>query len=137
MRYARTCLLFFRRPLPNRHQYHRSRRLHHKLWLQRPMAARNHYRHLQYDSYEPFRLQNQYADRETGLHYNFFRYYKPECGRFINQDLIGLAGGSNLYWALQNSQMWADPLGLSSKKSPGTCNDPCAGQNPAGEAAGW
>ena len=48
-----------------------------------------------------------------------------------------MAGGSNLYWALQNSQMWADPLGLSSKKSPGTCNDPCAGQDPAGEAAGW
>ena len=64
-------------------------------------------------------------------------YYEPECGRFINQDPIGLAGGSNLYWALQNSQMWADPLGLSSKKSPGTCNDPCAGQDPAGEAAGW
>ncbi|WP_197720840.1 RHS repeat-associated core domain-containing protein [Rothia aeria] len=82
-------------------------------------------------------MQNQYADREAGLHYNFFRYYKPECGRFINQDPIGLAGGSNLYWALQNSQMWADPLGLSSKKSPGTCNDPCAGQDPAGEAAGW
>ena len=74
-------------------------------------------------AYQPFRLQNQYADRETGLHYNFFRYYEPECGRFINQDPIGLAGGSNLYWALQNSQMWADPLGLSSKKSPGTCNE--------------
>ena len=26
--------------------------LHHKLRLQRPMAARNHYRRLQYDSYE-------------------------------------------------------------------------------------
>ena len=88
-------------------------------------------------AYQPFRLQNQYADRETGLHYNFFRYYEPECGRFINQDSIGLAGVSNLYWALQNSQMWADPLGLSSKKSPGTCNDPCAGQDPASEAAGW
>ena len=24
------------------------------------------------------RLQNQYADRETGLHYNFFRYYEPD-----------------------------------------------------------
>ena len=43
----------FRRPLPNRHQYHRSRRLHHQLRLQRPMAARNHYRYLQYDSYDP------------------------------------------------------------------------------------
>ncbi|EGQ77031.1 RHS family protein, partial [Neisseria macacae ATCC 33926] len=26
-------------------------------------------------AYQPFRLQNQYADRETGLHYNLFRYY--------------------------------------------------------------
>ena len=37
-------------------------------------------------AYQPFRLQNQYADRETGLHYNFFRYYKPEAGRFVNQE---------------------------------------------------
>ena len=37
-------------------------------------------------SYHPFRLQNQYADRQTGLHYNFFRYYKPEAGRFVNQE---------------------------------------------------
>ena len=25
-------------------------------------------------AYHPFRLQNQYYDSETGLHYNFFRY---------------------------------------------------------------
>ena len=48
-------------------------------------------------AYQPFRLQNQYADRETGLHYNFFRYYEPDAGRFVNQDPIGLEGGSNLY----------------------------------------
>ena len=40
---------------------------------------------------------DQYADRETGLHYNFFRYYKPDAGRFVNQDPIGLWGGENLY----------------------------------------
>ncbi|MGN6921729.1 RHS domain-containing protein, partial [Neisseria sp. P0017.S008] len=28
-------------------------------------------------AYQPFRLQNQYDDLETGLHYNFFRYYEP------------------------------------------------------------
>ena len=44
-------------------------------------------------AYQPFRLQNQYADRETGLHYNFFRYYEPDAGRFVNQDPIGLKGG--------------------------------------------
>ena len=63
-------------------------------------------------AYQPFRLQNQYADRETGLHYNFFRYYEPECGRFINQDPIGLEGGDNLYWFAPNVKKWVDPLGL-------------------------
>ena len=48
-------------------------------------------------AYEPFRLQNQYVDRETGLHYNFFRYYEPDAGQFVNQDPIGLSGGDNLY----------------------------------------
>ena len=48
-------------------------------------------------AYQPFRLQNQYADRETGLHYNLTRYYEPEVGRFVNQDPIGLWGGTNFY----------------------------------------
>ena len=48
-------------------------------------------------AYQPFRLQNQYADRETGLHYNFFRYYKPDAGRFVNQNPIGLWGGFNFF----------------------------------------
>ncbi|OSI09241.1 hypothetical protein BWD07_11760 [Neisseria canis] len=63
-------------------------------------------------AHQPFRLQNQYFDLETGLHYNFFRYYEPDCGRFINQDPIGLWGGSNFYQFAFNSQVWFDPLGL-------------------------
>ena len=55
---------------------------------------------------------DQYADRETGLHYNFFRYYEPDAGRFVNQNLIGLDGGDNLYLFAFNSQIWADALGL-------------------------
>ena len=47
--------------------------------------------------HQTFRLQNQYVDRETGLHYNFFRYYESDAGRFVNQDPIGLSGGDNLY----------------------------------------
>jgi RHS repeat-associated protein len=39
------------------------------------------------------RMQGQYLDRETGLHYNLFRYYDPDSGRFTQQDPIGLAGG--------------------------------------------
>ena len=64
-------------------------------------------------AYQPFRLQNQYCDRETGLHYNFFRYYEPDAGRFVNQDPIGLYGGENLYWFAPNVQIWVDFLGLA------------------------
>jgi len=64
-------------------------------------------------AYQPFRLQNQYADRETGLHYNFFRYYEPDAGRFLSQDPIGLRGGNNLYTFAPNVQMSIDPLGLA------------------------
>ncbi|OSI26961.1 RHS repeat-associated core domain-containing protein [Neisseria dumasiana] len=68
---------------------------------------------LKEDVHQPFRLQNQYADVETGLHYNFFRYYDPHCGRFTQQDPIGLAGGDNLYDFGQSAQGWVDPLGLN------------------------
>ena len=64
-------------------------------------------------AHQPFRLQNQYFDQETGLHYNFFRYYEPDCGRFINQDPIGLLGGMNLYQFAFNASVWVDFLGLS------------------------
>lgn len=43
------------------------------------------------------RCQGQYFDDETRLHYNTFRYYDPEVGRFTAQDLIGLDGGYSLY----------------------------------------
>ena len=64
---------------------------------------------------QPFRLQNQYADRETRLHYNFFRYYEPDAGRFVNQDPIGLLGGFNVYQFAPNVQGWLDILGLKNK----------------------
>ena len=41
---------------------------------------------------------DQYADRETGLHYNFCRYYESDAGRFVNQNLIGLDGGGFNEW---------------------------------------
>ncbi|HCC5837554.1 TPA: RHS domain-containing protein, partial [Citrobacter farmeri] len=58
------------------------------------------------------RFQGQYLDRETGLHYNLFRYYDPDCGRFTQPDPIGLAGGINLYQYAPNPLSWIDPLGL-------------------------
>ena len=65
------------------------------------------------DAHQPFRLQNQYYDEETGLHYNLMRYYEPEAGRFVNQDPIGLWGGDNLYQFAPNTLMWIDLWGLS------------------------
>ena len=59
------------------------------------------------------RMQGQYLDRETGLHYNLFRYYDPDSGRFTQQDPIGLAGGINLYQYAPNALGWVDPWGLS------------------------
>ncbi|EGQ73991.1 RHS repeat-associated core domain-containing protein [Neisseria mucosa] len=66
-------------------------------------------------AYQPFRLQNQYADRETGLHYNFLRYYEPDAGRFVSQDPIKLLGGDNLYFFAPNPLNWLDELGLRSR----------------------
>ncbi|QKZ02404.1 RHS repeat-associated core domain-containing protein [Pseudomonas eucalypticola] len=57
------------------------------------------------------RFQGQYFDGETGLHYNTFRYYDPEVGRFITQDPIGLVGGTNVYHYVLNPSGWVDPLG--------------------------
>lgn len=43
------------------------------------------------------RLPGQYYDRETGLHYNYFRDYDPTTGRYIEADPIGFDAGPNLY----------------------------------------
>lgn len=67
---------------------------------------------LKLDIHQPFRLQNQYYDEETGLHYNFLRYYDPEIGRFTQQDPIRLAGGESLYRFAPNVMGWQDALGL-------------------------
>nr|WP_240754569.1 RHS repeat-associated core domain-containing protein [Lampropedia aestuarii] len=72
------------------------------------------------------RFQGQYYDEETGLHYNRFRYYDPDCGRFVSQDPIGLFGGDNLYQFAPNPTEWVDPLGLNKKNKVncGKC-EPC------------
>nr|WP_218056526.1 RHS repeat-associated core domain-containing protein [Gilliamella apicola] len=57
------------------------------------------------------RYQGQYLDRETGLHYNTFRYYDPDIGRFTQPDPIGLADGFNLYQYAPNPIAWIDPWG--------------------------
>ncbi|EFC87997.1 RHS repeat-associated core domain protein [Neisseria mucosa ATCC 25996] len=85
------------------------------------------------NAHQPFRLQNQYYDEETGLHYNLMRYYEPEAGRFVNQDPIGLWGGENLYSFAPNAQEWIDPLGLAAEGTLGTYGKLKGGGNQAHE----
>jgi RHS repeat-associated protein len=61
----------------------------------------------------PFRFPGQYYDQETGLHYNYFRYYDPTTGRYVTPDPIGLEGGINLFsYVAGNPLRWGDPFGL-------------------------
>ena len=61
------------------------------------------------------RFPGQYADAETGTHYNYQRDYDPRTGRYLTSDPIGLAGGDNTYAYANNNVLGAiDALGLSS-----------------------
>jgi RHS repeat-associated protein len=61
------------------------------------------------------RLPGQYFDRETKLHYNYFRDYDPAVGRYLQSDLLGLAAGPNTYaYARVSPLKYSDAAGLAS-----------------------
>jgi RHS repeat-associated protein len=86
----------------------------------------------------PFRFPGQYYDQETGLHYNYFRYYNPQTGRYITPDPIGLEGGINLFVYVQgNPGIKSDPLGLQESEfrpHPGFGDPPVSDDAPWGSA---
>jgi RHS repeat-associated protein len=60
----------------------------------------------------PLRFPGQYEDPESGLNYNYFRYYDPETGRYTSPDPLGLKAGPHHHRYTPNPYHWADALGL-------------------------
>ncbi len=64
------------------------------------------------------RYPGQYYDKESNLHYNYFRSYSAERGRYTQADPIGLEGGFNRFGYVDGNPLAeTDPLGL--KAEPG------------------
>ncbi|MFG5380935.1 RHS repeat-associated core domain-containing protein [Yoonia sp. R2-816] len=58
------------------------------------------------------RFQGQWADEESGLHYNRFRHYDAEAGQYLSRDPIGLQGGPRPQAYVVGPNGWVDRLGL-------------------------
>ncbi|MFD7795839.1 DUF6531 domain-containing protein [Streptomyces sp. NPDC059759] len=60
----------------------------------------------------PLRFPGQYADAETGWHYNHHRHYDPATAHYTSPDPLGLGPAPNDTAYVANPYRWIDPLGL-------------------------
>ncbi|AKF08830.1 Rhs-family protein [Sandaracinus amylolyticus] len=65
-----------------------------------------------HEFHQPFRFPGHFWDAETRLHYNRFRYYSPELGRYLQSDPWGVAGGTNTHAYTENPLRQVDVRGL-------------------------
>jgi RHS repeat-associated protein len=78
----------------------------------------------------------QVRDEETGLAYNFHRYYDPDTGRFISPDPMGADGGFNIFAYCRSPVDQFDPNGLHGVKFGVFNPDPPSGDGSAVQPAG-
>ncbi len=65
------------------------------------------------------RYPGQYFDKESNLHYNYFRSYDSRTGRYTQADPIDLQGGWNRFAYVESDPLMSvDPDGLKKKAPP-------------------
>jgi RHS repeat-associated protein len=64
-------------------------------------------------AYTPLRFPGQYYDPESGLNYNYHRYYDTETGRYTSTDPLGLNPAPNPHTYVPNPTTLVDPVGLA------------------------
>ncbi len=76
------------------------------------------------DFHQPLRWPGHYFDAATRLHYNRFRYYSPDLGRYVESDPDGIRGGLNLHaYCEGNPLRFVDVRGLGCGSGKGEGNE--------------
>ncbi|GAA4546029.1 DUF6531 domain-containing protein [Amycolatopsis samaneae] len=80
----------------------------------------------------PLRFPGQYHDEESGLHYNYYRYYDPGTARYLDADPLGYLGGADPHAYVANPTMASDFFGLTGYACGLTQTGPNTYDSPAG-----